>query len=81
MSKKIKNNLRNPQAENDPKFKKRAGWPKNLVSYKKENVYQKKNKSQTTVILAEKMRRKPNHETTYCKTKNPFRDQTNQMKR
>ena len=32
---KIKNNLRNPQAENDPKFKKRAGWPKNLVSYKK----------------------------------------------
>ena len=36
---KIKNNLRNLQAENDPKFKKRARWPKNLVSYKKENVY------------------------------------------
>ena len=36
--KKIKNNLRNPQAENDPKFKKQAGWPKNLVSYKKKNV-------------------------------------------
>ena len=36
--KKIKNNLRNPQAENDPKFKKRAGWPKNLVSYKKKRV-------------------------------------------
>ena len=36
---KIKNNLRNPQAENDPKFKKRAGWPKNLVSYKKKHVY------------------------------------------
>ena len=32
---KIKNNLRNLQAENDPKLKKRAGWPKNLVSYKK----------------------------------------------
>ena len=36
--KKIKNNLRNLQAENDPKFKKRAGWPKNLVSYKKKRV-------------------------------------------
>ena len=35
---KIKNNLRNLQAENDPKFKKRAGWPENLVSYKKKNV-------------------------------------------
>ena len=23
-------------AENDPKFKKREGWPKNLVSYKKK---------------------------------------------
>ena len=34
--KKIKNNLRNLQAENDPKFKKRAGWPENLVSYKKK---------------------------------------------
>ena len=33
--KKIKTNLRNLQAENNPKFKKRPGWPKNLVSYKK----------------------------------------------
>ena len=33
--KKIKEHLRNHQAENDPKFKKRPGWPKNLVSYKK----------------------------------------------
>ena len=39
LSKIIKNNLRNLQAENDPKFKKRAGWPKNLVSYIKKNVY------------------------------------------
>ena len=36
----IKNNLRKIQAENDPKFKKRAGWPKNLVPYKEKNVYQ-----------------------------------------
>ena len=36
--KKIKNNLRNLQAENNPKFKKRAGWPENLVSYKKKPV-------------------------------------------
>ena len=35
---KIKNNLSNLQAENDPKFKKRAGWPKNLVSYKKKRL-------------------------------------------
>ena len=40
--KKIKNNLRNLQAENDPKFKKRAGWPKNLVSYKKKRVLGKR---------------------------------------
>ena len=37
--KKIKKHLRNLQAENDPKFRKPAGWPKNLVSYKKKNVY------------------------------------------
>ena len=29
---KIKNNSRNLHAENDTKFKERAGWPKNLVS-------------------------------------------------
>ena len=38
LSEKIKNNLRNLQAENNPKFKKRPGWPKNLVSYKKKRV-------------------------------------------
>ena len=37
--KKIKKHLRNFEAENDQKFKKHTGWPKNLVSYKKKNVY------------------------------------------
>ena len=35
---KIKKHLRNLQAENNPKFKKRAGWPKNLVSYEKKKT-------------------------------------------
>ena len=37
--KKIKKHLRNHEAENSPKFKKHPGWPKNLVSYKRKNVY------------------------------------------
>ena len=40
MKKKIKKHLRNFEAENSPKFKKHPGWPKNLVSYKKKNVYE-----------------------------------------
>ena len=35
---KIMKHVRNLQAENDPQFRKRAGWPKNLVSYKKKCV-------------------------------------------